>query len=38
MLPEAIVPVGGMAMNAVGRILRKMPNASPVFEGVARLA
>lgn len=38
MLPEAIFPVGGMAKNAADWTLRKMPNASPAFEGVARRA
>lgn len=38
MLPEAILPVGGMALNAVGSIVRRVPDASPAFEGVARRA
>lgn len=38
MVPEAIFAVGGMALNAVGSIVRKTPNASPAIEGVARRA
>lgn len=38
MVPEEIFLGGGMAMNTVGKILRKKPNAPHAIKGAARRA